>query len=73
MKFGIKKKKPRPLDEKTVTQILQNQLKIQQSEFKQFFKDMEHDKEKQRLWNSLSTAKKIKLLKYVQERGENEK
>jgi len=34
---------------------------------------MEHDKEKQRTWNSLSTAKKIRLLKYAQERGKNEK
>ena len=72
-KFKLKKKQPKPLDEKNITAILEQQLRLQEQKHEEFLHNLEHDKERQRLWNSLSTRAKIRLLKYASERGNNEK
>jgi len=69
MRIGLRKKKQKPLDEKTITAIMQRQLEIQQEKYEQFFKDLENNKEKQRIWNSLSNRDKIRILKNALERG----
>jgi hypothetical protein len=72
MRIGLRKKKQKPLDEKTITAIMQRQLEIQREKYEQFFKDLESNKEKQRIWNSLSNRDKIRILKNL-ERGKHEK
>jgi hypothetical protein len=69
-KISLKKKqKSKPLDEKTITAILQRQLEIHEEQNREYLKRIENDKEKQRIWNSLSTSTKIRLLKRNLERG----
>ena len=61
------RRKSKVIDEKRAKEIVQDKLSayIKQEDLKKYLEDIEKDKEKKRLWDSLSTAKKIKLMKYV--------
>lgn len=71
-KFSIKKKQPKPLDAKSMTEILQRQAELQKQNFDEILRGIEKDKEKTRIWNSLSSRDKIRML-HIIERGKREK
>ncbi len=62
-----RKKKTRIIDEKHLSEIIQAELNgyIKREDLQEYLDDIEKDKGKKKLWDSLSAHKKIKLLRYA--------
>ncbi len=61
-----RKKKGKVVDEKRIGEILKEELNgyIKREELQGYLEGIERDKEKKKLWDSLSVRKKLKLLRY---------
>ncbi len=55
------------VDEKRASEIAQSKLGsyVRQEDLKKYLEEIEKDKEKKKLWDSLSVPKKIKVLRYA--------
>lgn len=62
-----RRKKNKIIDEKRASEIVQGKLTdyLRQEDLKKYLEGIEKDKEKKEKWDSLSTAKKIKVLRYA--------
>jgi hypothetical protein len=69
LKLRIKKKKKDgvPLTEKTLRQIMNEELEtyIKEEDLREYLQTIEKDKHKKQLWDSLSPRVKLKLLRYA--------
>lgn len=68
-----RKSKDKGVDEKRMGEIIKQELSdyIRREELKQYLENIEKDKRKKELWNSLSAYKKKKLLRYaLKKKGE---
>ena len=67
MRLFRNRRKNQVVNEKRANEIIQDKLGayIKQEDLKKYLDDIEKDKEKKRKWDSLSTSKKIKLMRYV--------
>lgn len=67
LNISPKKKPAQVTDETSIRAILNQQLEpyMKQEDVQKYLRKIEADKEKKRVWDSLSTRKKIKLLRYV--------
>lgn len=65
--FRLKKKQKRPLNEPEIHALVQKELDgyIKREDLQDYLKKIERDEKKKRIWDGLSTRKKIKLLKYA--------
>ncbi len=74
--IGRKKRKLDKAEQKKITELVRSELDsyVTQEDLKEYIAQIEKDKRKKQIWDSLSTRMKLKLLKYVKDkRGENEK
>ena len=65
-----RKSKNKPVDEKRLVEILNQELNsyIRQENLQAYLDTIERDKKKKELWDSLSSHKKLKLLRYALEK-----
>ncbi len=63
----FRRKKSKVVDEKRASEIVQDKLSayLKRDELKKYLEDIEKDKAKKKLWDSLSPSKKIKVLRYA--------
>ena len=62
-----RKGKTKVLDEKKVSKIIEQELSVyvKQDELREYLANIEKDKKKKELWDSMTIRKKIKVLRYV--------
>lgn len=62
-----RKGKTKVLDEKKVSKIIEQELSVyvKQDELREYLANIEKDKKKKELWDSMTTHKKIRVLRYV--------
>lgn len=62
-----RKGKGQAVDEKSLSNILKQELDgyVRREDLKGYFEEIERDKKKKALWDSLSEYKKLKILRYV--------
>ena len=65
------KNKGKGIDEKRLTENVKRELSsyVKQEELREYLENIEKDKRKRELWDSLPAHKKIKVLRYVIEKG----
>lgn len=65
-----RKKRGGGIDEKQLSKVIEQELSdyIKREELGQYLKNIEKDKKKKQLWDSLPARKKIKLLRYALEK-----
>jgi len=73
LKLRLRKKKEDTVTQKNLTEALQRELGdyIKREDLREYLAEIDKDEKRKKLWSSLSTRKKIKVLRYVvKKRGE---
>lgn len=67
-----KKKRKIELDEESISALIKKELEpyIKREDIQKHLLDIEKDELKKKIWDGLSTRKKLKLLRYLAKRGD---
>lgn len=73
-KLRFKKKQNKILERKDIDVLLESALApfIKREELKEYLDKIERDKEKKKLWDTLSLRKKIEVVRYVMNKRSSE-
>ena len=65
-----RKQKGKAVDEKRIGEIIRSELNdyIKRDDLQEYLQEIERDKRKKKLWDSLPDRKKIKVLRYALEK-----
>ena len=74
-KLKLKKSKIDKKEKKEIAEIVEKQMTqyVSHEELAKYYKQIEKDDNKKRIWNSLPANKKIRFLKYLAERNRSVK
>ena len=76
-KLRLKKrqKQVKQIDEKNIKSLVHDELDgyIKKEDLQKYLADIQKDEHKRKIWNSLSSSKKLSLLRYLARKGQHEK